>query len=75
MNPRLQRTKPWLSVREAAAILGIPVITLRRAIERNARQAGGHVQASLDGVDARKFGRRWRVALDRGWLDPGRRTG
>lgn len=61
----------WMSVDAAAAILGVPVITLRRAIERNARRAAdGSVEARVDGIRARKFGRLWRVALDRAWTEP-----
>ena len=61
----------WLRLDEAAAILGVPIVTLRRAIERNARRgADGSVLSKTDGVHARKFGRRWRVVLDAHWLAP-----
>lgn len=61
----------WIGVAEAAEILGVPIITLRRAIERNARRgADGTVTAKADGVFARKFQRRWRVTLDPVWLEP-----
>jgi hypothetical protein len=66
----------WLSIDEAAAILGLRVITLRRAVERNARRGpDGCVTSAADGVQARKFGRRWRVALDSQWLEPLTRSG
>jgi hypothetical protein len=65
------RKASWLSIDEAAAILGVRVITLRRAVERNARRnPDGGVTSATDGVRARKFGRRWRVALDPQWLEP-----
>jgi hypothetical protein len=51
-----------------AAILGIEVVTLRRAIERHARRdTEGRVHAEFDGVRARKLGRHWRVLLDPCW--------
>jgi len=66
----------WMSVDQAAAILGIPVLTLRRAIERNVvRAIGGGMQAQVDGIRARKFGRLWRVWLDPGWTEPAAKTG
>ncbi len=66
---------PWIGVDEAAEILGVPVITLRRAIERNARRLpDGSITSSADGVRARKFGRRWRVTLDAAWLEPLKRV-
>lgn len=59
----------WMSVEEAASILGVPTVTFRRAIERNARKrADGGTEAKVDGVTARKWGRLWRVLLDEGWM-------
>lgn len=59
----------WMSVEEAAAILGVPTVTLRRSIERNARKYDqGVVEARADGWISRKLGRRWRVLLDDGWM-------
>lgn len=59
----------WMSVREAAGVLAIPELTLRRALERNAKRAPtGTVVAAVDGVLGRKFGRKWRVRLDSLWL-------
>jgi len=60
----------WMSTDEAAAILGVPVVTLRRAIERGARRLPNGVCESIlpdHGVRARKFGRNWRVQLEAGW--------
>jgi hypothetical protein len=69
-DERLAKAR-WMSIHEAAAILSVPVLTLRRAIERNARRGpAGSVEASIDGVHARKFGRRWRVWLDPTWIVP-----
>ncbi len=61
----------WMTVERAAAFLSLPVVTLRRALERNARTTPeGATVAHIDGVTARKLGRLWRVWLDRGWLAP-----
>ncbi|MCC7540537.1 MAG: hypothetical protein IT379_30250 [Deltaproteobacteria bacterium] len=72
--PRAKTLGPlvrWVSVAEAAAVLGVPVITLRRSFERNARrQPDGGIAAELDGVRAKKFGRQWRVWLSPSWTDP-----
>jgi hypothetical protein len=60
-----------MTAEQAAAFLGLPVVTLRRALERNARTTPeGATVAHVDGVTARKLGRLWRVWLDRGWLAP-----
>ncbi len=61
----------WMTAEQAAAFLGLPVVTLRRTLERNARTTPeGATVAHVDGVTARKLGRLWRVRLDRGWLAP-----
>lgn len=61
----------WVSVRDAALALGFAAVSLRRAIERNARRApDGAVEASFDGVHARKLGRNWRVMLGERWAAP-----
>lgn len=66
----------WLGTDQAAAILGVHELTLRRALERNARRLpDGSVVAKADGVSGRKFGRRWRVMLDALWLEPTKQTG
>ena len=61
----------WLTVEQAAAFLSLPVVTLRRTLERNARATpdGGTI-ARVDGITARKLGRLWRVWLDPGWVAP-----
>lgn len=61
----------WMTVDQAATLLAQPVVTLRRALERNARKApeGGTI-SHADGITARKLGRQWRVRLDAGWLTP-----
>jgi hypothetical protein len=62
----------WLSVAKAASILDLTPTALRRTLERRAvRPPDGSVEANLDGVRARKFGRLWRVFLDEGWLRHG----
>lgn len=61
----------WMTVEQAAGFLGLPVVTLRRTLERNARAApdGGTV-AKTDGITARKIGRLWRVWLGAEWTNP-----
>lgn len=59
----------WLNLVAAARILGSNPDSLRRAIERRARLAAdGVLEASFDGLRARKHGGRWRVALSDAWL-------
>ena len=61
----------WIGLDQAASFLGIPVVTLRRSLERNARKgADGTTRASIDGISARKLGRLWRIWLDAAWLNP-----
>jgi hypothetical protein len=61
----------WMTVARAAEILDLPVTTLRRSFDRNAKRGeGGAVVAQIDGVVARKFGRVWRVWLDAHWMSP-----
>ena len=58
----------WTSIRDAAETLGFAVVSLRRAIERNAhRTPDGGTEATFDGIVARKCGRTWRVLLDEAW--------
>lgn len=67
-GPKVASTN-WMSAEEAATILGVPVVTFRRALERNARKRpDGGVDAKVDGVTARKWGRLWRVLLDPDWM-------
>jgi hypothetical protein len=61
----------WMSVEEGARILGVPVVSFRRVLERSARRRpDGGVEAKVDGILARKFGRLWRVWLDPAWTEP-----
>jgi hypothetical protein len=58
----------WMRLDDAARILGVNVVTLRRAVERHARRdPEGRLYAEFDGVHARKLGRHWRVFLDACW--------
>lgn len=64
----MKSEREWMSVREAAAVLGFAVVSLRRAIERNAQRApDGGVEATFDGLRAKKLGRTWRVQLGPRW--------
>ena len=59
----------WVSVAVAAAFLGLPPRSLRRALERaSARAPDGGVEALVDGVRGRKFGHLWRVQFAESWL-------
>jgi len=60
----------WRSVEDAAAFLGMPVRVLRQTIASKARTEGGRTEAHLDGIIARKLGRRWRVWLGAQWTTP-----
>lgn len=67
-NPR----KPvhWLTLGDAANRLALSPDTLRKQIERNVKRAtDGVVEASIDGIRARKFRGRWRVALGPNWTE------
>lgn len=64
----------WMSVRQAASVLGFAVVSLRRTIERHARRApDGGIEASFDGIRAKKLGRTWRVLLGERWSATGAR--
>ena len=59
---------PWVSLERAAVHLGMSAAALRKALERRAaRAADGVTEATLDGVQARKFGRLWRVRFSERW--------
>jgi hypothetical protein len=62
----------WVSLDAAAHFLDLKPSALRRTLERRAvRAKDGSVEARLDGVHARRFGRLWRVRFSRAWLaDP-----
>jgi len=60
----------WLSLIEAARILGTTATALRRKFERNVQRAtDGVIEAIIDGVHGRKFGGRWKVALSENWTN------
>jgi hypothetical protein len=64
-----QPARGWLSVKTAAEYLDMSPDALRRSIERHAvRAPDGGIEANIDGVHARKFGRAWRVAFSDRWL-------
>lgn len=68
-GPRYVATR-WLALVLAAPILGSTSGALRKLFERRAHKtASGLVEASVDGVRARKLGGRWRVLLGPEW-DP-----
>jgi hypothetical protein len=64
-------TVRWVSVQSAADILGLTSAALRKSLDRRAtRVADGGIEAELDGVRGRKFGRLWRVTLSAAWMVP-----
>jgi hypothetical protein len=67
-----RQSKPprWLTLGDAATRLAMSPDTLRKQVERNVRKApDGVVEASIDGIRARKFQGRWRVALGTRWTE------
>lgn len=59
----------WVCLRTAAQFLDMSPDALRRAVERHAvRASDGGIEAHIDGVRARKFGRQWRIAFSERWL-------
>jgi len=59
----------WYTLRDAAGMLGFSPGALRKLFERRAvRVPDGGTEAQLDGVRARKFANRWRVALGPAWV-------
>lgn len=66
-----QSPRGWVAIQTAAEYLDMSPDALRRALERRAVCApDGGVEANIDGVRARKFGRTWRVAFSERWLRP-----
>jgi hypothetical protein len=54
----------WLSVEHAAEALDLSPEALRKALERRARKrSDGVIVSEMDGIEARKLGRQWRVRL------------
>jgi hypothetical protein len=65
------RSSPWVSVDVAAHTLGMSSEALRKKLDRRSRPGpDGVVEADIDGVRARKFGRLWRVRFAARWLEP-----
>ena len=72
MRQGVQMTPRWISIREAAKLVGYGEVSFRRLIERHARKGtDGTTAASVDGIRARKLGRTWRVQLGDAWLAGG----
>lgn len=70
MKPTHRGPLQWYALRDAAQILAISPGALRKLLERRARRAAdGGVEASLDGVRARKFTNRWRVSFGKPWVE------
>lgn len=64
-----QGPRGWVCIRTAAEFLGTSPDALRRSIERHVvRGPDGVLEANINGVRARKFGRLWRVKLGDAWL-------
>lgn len=64
----------WISLEVAANVLGITSDALRKSIDRRAKKVpDGGIEAHVDGLRARKFGRRWKVQRDGAWFDGGSR--
>lgn len=62
--------RAWVSIEVAAGVLGITPDALRKSIDRRAKKmADGGIEAHVDGLRARKFGRRWKVQRDGVWFD------
>lgn len=58
----------WHSLRDAADALGVSPEALRKQFERRVERApDGGIEASVDGVRARKFANRWRVSFGERW--------
>jgi hypothetical protein len=66
-----QRPGTWVPLERAAAHLSMNAAALRKTLERRATRASdGATEANLDGVQARKFGRIWRVRFSEAWGVP-----
>jgi hypothetical protein len=66
-----QSNRRWLSLLNAAHFLDTTPEALRKLFERHSRRApDGGIEAHVDGVIGRKFGRVWRVAFSERWLSP-----
>lgn len=66
-----QRQGIWIPLERAAAHLSMNAAALRKTLERRAMRASdGATEVNLDGVQARKFGRIWRVRFSDAWGVP-----
>lgn len=62
--------RKWISLARAAEVLGEPEESLRKKLTRASRKASdGVVEATLDGIRARKLGRNWKVLLSSRWTE------
>lgn len=60
----------WHTVPDAAALLALSADALRKQIERRATRApDGGIEANIDSVRARKFGKLWRVSFGERWTE------
>jgi hypothetical protein len=61
----------WVSLQSAAQVLGMTPAALRKSLDRRAaRTSDGGIEAEIDGVRGRKFGRLWRVVFSPAWTLP-----
>jgi len=68
-NPTANTRQSWLPLATAAELLGETADSLRKKLERASRRAAdGAVEATLDGVTARKLGRLWKLRLSSAWM-------
>lgn len=62
----------WIPLRDAATALAVSQAALRKIFERRAELGSdGVLEATVDGVHARKFGGRWRVSFSEQWAQAG----
>ena len=65
----IKKPSSWVSLARAAEILDESPSGLRKKLDRaSSRDEHGLVHAELAGLKARKFGKLWKIRLDRGWL-------
>ena len=69
-NHKSTKHGAWMSLLEAAHILGTTATALRKKFERKVQKAAdGVIEVIIDGVHGRKFGGRWKVALSENWTN------
>lgn len=60
----------WYTLSDAAERLALSVDALRRQIERRAQRApDGVIEANINSIRFRKFGRLWRVSFGQRWVE------